>query len=245
MRARELVDCIRRKLGRVSGLHSLILYGSLVRGDFIPGTSDIDFFVVLEIGANPDSVLRKVRPVLEECSSPFKPIEVDVAWEWLQNLSDPLNLGYPYKFLTIYQRDFRENHLVVIGNDILELLPDYELSQVLPDRLNAMERNLERFAENRKMLHILAGETARLLAFLSGSTLRKDEVIHTLMKLNDTDAVRIFQGYLQGRKEEFDETFLRAFVVSRIEKLRKEISVSSKPLSQPKGVHPRERRKSS
>ena len=51
MSAERLVDCLQRKLGRVSGLHSLLLYGSLVRGDFIPGTSDVDFFAVLENGA--------------------------------------------------------------------------------------------------------------------------------------------------------------------------------------------------
>jgi len=43
MRVENLLECIQGKLGRVPGLHSLILYGSLVRGDFIPETSDVDF----------------------------------------------------------------------------------------------------------------------------------------------------------------------------------------------------------
>ena len=89
----RLIDCIRQNLGRVPGLYSLILYGSLVRGDFLPGTSDVDFFAVLEDGAEPEDVLSKLQPVLEGCSKPLNPVEVDVAWEWLSNLRDPLNLA--------------------------------------------------------------------------------------------------------------------------------------------------------
>jgi len=113
----ELVDCIRRRIGRVLGLYSLILYGSLMRDDFVPGTSDVDFFIVLEDNADPDTVISQIRPILEECSAQLNPLEVDIAWEWLSNLRDPLRLGYPYKFLTIYQADFRKNHFVILGNE--------------------------------------------------------------------------------------------------------------------------------
>ncbi|WP_297475467.1 nucleotidyltransferase domain-containing protein [Thermococcus sp.] len=60
-----LVDCIRQNLGRVPGLYSLILYGSLARGDYLPGTSDVDFFAVFEDGIEPEETLLKIRPVLE------------------------------------------------------------------------------------------------------------------------------------------------------------------------------------
>ncbi|ASJ14881.1 nucleotidyltransferase domain-containing protein [Thermococcus radiotolerans] len=223
MRAKRLADCIREKLGRVSGLHSLILYGSLVRGDFVPGTSDVDFFVVLEDGTDPESVLLEIKPVLEECSSSLNPVEVDVAWEWLSNLSDPINLGYPYKFLTVYQRDFRENHVVLLGEDVVDIIPEYPLDELLPGRLECILRNLERFSGNRKMLHILAGETARLMAFLNGSSLTKEDVLSTLRKLRDEDAVRIYSAYLDGRKTGFDERFLREFVLSRVKKMAEKV----------------------
>ncbi len=225
----SLIECIRDKLGRVPGLHSLILYGSLVRGDFVPGTSDVDFFAVLCDGADPEEILPKIRPVLEECSSPLEPVEVDIAWEWLSNLRDPLNLGYPYKFLTIYQRDFRENHIVLLGNDIVDIIPQYPLENILPQRLEGIMKNLERFKGNRKMLHILAGETARLMAFLSGSTLLKKDVLSTLQKLGDSDALKIYHAYLNERKEEFEEDFLEVFIVSRIKKLRERMSSLSLP----------------
>jgi predicted nucleotidyltransferase len=220
MRAERLLDPLRKKLGRVPGLHSLILYGSLVRGDFVPGTSDVDFFAVLEDGTDPEPVLRGIEPVLEECSSFLSPVEVDVAWEWLSNLSDPLNLGYPYKFLTIYQRDFRGNHAVVIGEDVVDIIPTYSMEELLPARLEGILRNLERFSENRKMLHILAGETARLLAFLNGSSLGKGDVLKKLGELGDMEALEVYRSYLDRRKARFREEFLKEFIRSRVEKLK-------------------------
>ncbi|WP_297462684.1 nucleotidyltransferase domain-containing protein [Thermococcus sp.] len=217
-----LVDCIRKNLGRVPGLYSLILYGSLVRGDYIPGTSDVDFFAVLEDGIEPEEVLSKLQPVLEECTRSIQSVEVDMAWEWLSNLRDPLNLGYPYKFLTVYQADFRENHFVVLGEDVVRLLPQYRVEEILPRRLDDILKNLERFSENPKMLHILAGETARLMAFLHGSSLRKWDVLRKLEELGDGEAVEIYRSYLDGRKTELDKEFLAEFVLSRVEKLRKE-----------------------
>ncbi|WP_297498286.1 nucleotidyltransferase domain-containing protein [Thermococcus sp.] len=216
-----LINCIRRWLGRVPGLHSLILYGSLVRGDYLQGTSDVDFFAVLEDDAKPEKVISKVRPVLEECTESLKPVEVDIAWEWLSNLHDPLNLGYPYKFLTVYQADFRENHLVVLGEDITELLPEYRVEDILPGRLDSILRNLERFSGNMKMLHILAGETARLMAFLHGSSLRKGDVLEKLEELKDEEALKIYRSYLMGRKMEFSGRFLRDFITKRVERMKK------------------------
>ena len=221
-----LVDCIRRNLGRVPGLYSLILYGSLARGDYLPGTSDVDFFAVLEDGVEPEKALSRIRPVLEECTRSIQPVEVDIAWEWFSNLRDPLNLGYPYKFLTVYQADFRENHLVVLGEDVVRLLPKYRVEDILPGRLEGILKNLERFSGNPKMLHILAGETARLMAFLNGSSLGKGDVIRKLEELGDEDAVKIYRAYLDGRRMEFSEEFLERFTNSRIERIRGDPNVN-------------------
>lgn len=84
-------------------------------------------------------------------------------------------VGYPYKFLTIYQTDFRENHVVILGNEVVEYLPpEYSLEDLLPARLNGGVLNgLEKFKGNLKMMHIQAGEVARLMAYLNGSSLGK------------------------------------------------------------------------
>ncbi|WP_456367336.1 nucleotidyltransferase domain-containing protein [Thermococcus sp.] len=85
-----LIACIRQNLGHVPCLYSLILYGSLARGDFLPGTSDVDFFIVLEDGTEPEEVLSEIRPVLKECSQGRKAVEVDLFL--LQAL--PFRAGY-------------------------------------------------------------------------------------------------------------------------------------------------------
>ena len=225
----EVVDCIRHHLGRVPGLYSLILYGSLARGDYIPGTSDIDFFAVLEDDIEPEETLSKIRPVLEECSKPLNPVEVDIAWEWLSNLRDPINLGYPYKFLTIYQADFRENHVLIIGEEVVGLIPEYQVEDILPQRLEGILRSLERFSGNTKMLHILAGETARLVAFLNGSSLGKEDVLRKLEEIGDNEAVEIYRFYLDGRRMEFSEEFLRDFIASRVEGLKRPVGTRAQP----------------
>ncbi|ACS32872.1 nucleotidyltransferase domain-containing protein [Thermococcus gammatolerans] len=234
MRVKPLAECIRKRIGRVTGLHSLILYGSLVRGDFLPRTSDVDFFAVLEDETDPELVLEKITPVLKECSSYLNPVEVDIAWEWLSNLRDPLNSGYPYKFLTVYQRDFREHHIVLLGEDVIDLLPEYPLEEIISRRLEDTLKNLKRFKGNRKMLHILAGEAARLVAFLNGSTLLKGDVLHTLQELGEGDAVKIYRAYIDGRKLEFEEAFLESFIKRWIKKLKGKSlpSLSSPPLKE-------------
>lgn len=226
-RLHELFDCIQRKIGRIPGLYSLILYGSLVRRDFLPGTSDVDFFVVLEDNADPDTVISQIKPVLEECSAPLNPVEVDIAWEWLSNLRDPSKLGYPYKFLTIYQADFRENHVVILGNEIVKYLPRYSVSELLPLRLKGIINGLKRFRGNTKMMHIQAGEVARLIAYLNGSSLKKDNVVRTLEQIGDEKALKIYRAYLSGRKTPFPEEFLREFVIKRVEQIKEKFLTSS------------------
>jgi len=94
-----------------------------------------------------------------------------------------------------------------------------------PEGWGGILRNLEHFNGNRKMLHILAGETARLMAFLNGSSLRKDDVLRTLERIGDEEALRlrIYRAYLNGRKTEFDVDFLRNFVLSRVEKMAEKV----------------------
>ncbi|WP_297505949.1 hypothetical protein [Thermococcus sp.] len=110
---------------------------------------------------------------------------------------------------------------MVIGEEIVGLLPEYEIGEILPRRLEGILRNLEHFSGNRKMLHILAGETARLIAFLHGSSLKKEDVLRKLEELGDEDALKIYRSYLAGRKTEFSGKFLRDFVAKRVEKMKK------------------------
>ncbi|AHF80042.1 nucleotidyltransferase domain-containing protein [Thermococcus paralvinellae] len=228
----EFLECIKKRISQdtrlKNELYSLILYGSFVRGDFIENVSDLDFFAVI---LKDESVIPKLRQILEDCAKKTNAIEVDLAWEYLENISDPLLKGIPFKFLTIYQQDFLENHVVVYGNDIANILPRYEFRELLSWRAGRILELSEKFRENRKMMHILAGETARLLALINGAkSLRKEDIVNALEKIQDEEVLEIYKAYLDGRKLKFDEESLVKFIEARIEKIKK--ASSGSPLEQ-------------
>ncbi|MBO8173917.1 MAG: nucleotidyltransferase domain-containing protein [Thermococcus sp.] len=222
------LECIKKQIiqdNRLKNeLYSLILYGSFVRGDFLENVSDLDFFAVI---IKDESVIPKLRQILEGCTKKINAVEVDLAWEYLENLSDPLRKGVPFKFLTIYQEDFLENHIVVYGKDIANILPKYKFEDLLGWRIERILKLIEGSKGNPKLMHILAGETARLLALINGAkSLRKGDIVNALEKIQDEEALEIYKAYLDGRKLKFDEKFLINFIDSRIEKI-KEASSSS------------------
>lgn len=83
------IECIREKIERDDvtreGLHSLIMFGSWVRGDFVDGVSDLDFFAVLR-GVSHEAVIPRLSTILEECTEHVMRTEVDLPWEYLENL---------------------------------------------------------------------------------------------------------------------------------------------------------------
>jgi len=209
------------------GLYSLILFGSYVRGDFIDGVSDLDFFAVLKEGS--EGIIPKLTAMLEACTSDIKQASIDVAWEYLENLHDPLHRGYPFKFLTIYQGDFLEHHVVLYGNDIADILPRYEwrdLARWRAERqLLYLEGQLDRARRgDPKMLRIGAGEIIRLMALLNGAeSISKCDILQVLERLGDVYALEIFSAYLEGRELKYPEEYWVGFIRSRIMQILDEL----------------------
>ncbi|ADT83595.1 hypothetical protein TERMP_00618 [Thermococcus barophilus MP] len=219
----EFLECIKKRIIQddelKNELYSLILYGSFVRGDFLENVSDLDFFAVI---IKDESIIPKLRQVLEDCTKEINAVEVDLAWEYLENISDPLRRGVPFKFLTIYQEDFLENHIVVYGKDIANILPKYKFENLLSWRIERILKLIERSKRNPKLMHILAGETARLLALINGAkSLRKKDIVNALEKIRDEEALEVYRAYLNGRKLKFDEGFLTRFIEARIDRIKK------------------------
>ncbi|MDH5200699.1 MAG: nucleotidyltransferase domain-containing protein [Candidatus Bathyarchaeota archaeon] len=218
------IECIKERIERDDvtreGLHLLILFGSWVRGDFVDGVSDLDFFAVLRGGSH-EKVIPRLSTILEECTEHVKCTEVDLPWEYLENLNDPLNKGYPFNFLTFYQEDFLENHVVVYGERIERILPRYDWRTLIGWRTDRLLKNLERDRRNPKMLRIGAGQVIRLLALMNGArSIRKDDVLKTMEALDDPEALEIFRAYLGGRELDRGEDFWVDFIRSRIEKIK-------------------------
>jgi len=210
---------LREKLAEVheldKELYSFILYGSLVRGDFIPKVSDIDFFAVVKN----DVIIPTLKEILLDVCRDIEASEVDLAWEYLENICDPLSRGYPFKFLTIYQDDFIRNHVVVYGRDIADMLPRYDVESLIKWRCRFLLNLVERHKGNIKMLHIIAGETARLMAWIEHRSLHKETVLNTLLRLGDWDALEIYKAYLDKRRLPYTEGFLIQFVKTRVKKI--------------------------
>lgn len=217
-------DCIADGIAAddalASAVHAVIRYGSYERGDFVPGVSDIDFFVVL---AEERDVVADVEALLESCTADLEVRDVDLAWEYLWNLDDPLNDGYPWKFLTVYQRDFRDNHAVVYGEDVVDRLPEYDFEELLAWRLDRVRETLAEYADDgdEKMLHVTVGELVRLRALVDGAeSLRKDDVLSTLAEHDRDDAHRIYAQYVDGGDYDFDPERLASFARSTVAELR-------------------------
>jgi len=213
------LECIRLKIREDEALrcdlHSLILFGSYVRGDFVDGVSDIDFLAVFR--AVSEDQLKRLQKILEDCTSGIQRKLVDAPWELLENLDDPLRKGFPYKFLTLYQRDFIENHIVVYGEEISDLLPRYDRDELLKWRAERLLNSVGRFEGDPEMLKLSAGEVARFLAIANGAEgITKGEVLFALEALEDKDALEIYRAYIEGRELEVDEGFLVEFITSRM-----------------------------
>ncbi len=55
------------------------MFGSYVRGDFIDGVSDLDFFAVLK-GDSHETIIPRLRTIIEECTEHIRYKLVDLPW---------------------------------------------------------------------------------------------------------------------------------------------------------------------
>jgi len=196
-------------------LYSPMLFGSLVRGDYVPGLSDVDFLAVLRRPAEEE--LRTLRAALEEATRSLHPKLVDLPWALVDDLRDPLGGGHPFKFLTFYQRDFLDHHVVVYGEEVAPLLPPLDPGSLAGWRAEVMLGNLGRFRGDPEMLRLQAGEAARFLAVMGGARdISKQEVLRALEALGDEDALAIYGDYVRGSGETRPEEYYRGFVESRL-----------------------------
>jgi predicted nucleotidyltransferase len=196
-------------------LYSLVLFGSYVRGDYAQGLSDMDFLAVLRWPA--DEAVSELKAILEEATRSLRPKLVDLPWALVDDVRNPLSGGHPFKFLTFYQKDFLDHHVVVYGEEVAPLLPRLEAGQLATCRARAMLGNLERFRGNLEMMRVQAGEVARFLAVVGGARgIAKQEVLEALRELGDADALAVYGDYVEGKDVARGEEFYRSFIASRL-----------------------------
>ncbi|MEZ3117351.1 nucleotidyltransferase domain-containing protein [Halobaculum sp. MBLA0147] len=200
-------------------LDTLIRYGSYERGDFRPGHGDLDFFAVFDTDP-PADVLERLEEVLRESTSEIDHRGIDLAWEHETNLGQP-DAGVRFKFLYVYQFDFRRHHTVVLGD--FPTIPRREFREALPGRLDRIDQLVTDAGDEG--LRILAGEVARLRALCAGAdSLRKQDVAETLTDTEHSKARRVYEAYLEDEVAPYTTEELRRFVSRETEALRSDVN---------------------
>ncbi|MFH2110245.1 MAG: nucleotidyltransferase domain-containing protein [Candidatus Bathyarchaeota archaeon] len=218
-------ECIRRRITvdpELSKIHSLVLFGSYIRGDFVPGLSDLDILVIVGDEA-PDMV--RLHEIIGGCVEGVGHKLLDLPWERLENLRDPLNMGYGFKFLTIYLHDFLENHEVVYGEEVAHLLPRYDMDALIRWRTERLSKLDELIKDRPDMAPVVAGEVCRLMALISGAEgISKQAVLDALKAVDDKQATDIYESYVKNRKPDKGHEYYVEFIESRIRKIESNLS---------------------
>ena len=210
-------ECIREKVGsdpELSRVRSLVLFGSYVRGDFVQGLSDLDILAIVE-EEPPD--LERLKECITACAQGIDYKLIDLPWERLENLRDPVNMGYGFKFLTIYLRDFLANHEVIYGEEIAHLLPRYDMGELVRWRAERLSKSEALIRDRPEMAPIVAGEVCRLLAVMNGAEdISKGAIMESLRTVGDEGAIEIYESYVKGVKPDKGQDYYEKFIESRI-----------------------------
>lgn len=128
-----------------------------MRGDFLPGCSDLDIFIVT---SRPLLDTHRLSQLISMCTelSGLEVRGIDIAW---CSLDEILSHKCNYKFLTIYRNDFEQNHIIIHGKPAHTLQPPYWTPQ-------ARCRRLAKLARKTSMRSIVAGEVVKLMLALQG-----------------------------------------------------------------------------
>lgn len=186
-------------------LMELVLYGSIVRGDYDSDISDIDLFYIVDDACKDDithinHVLGDITgSALRVCGVREPRRGIDLAW-CLRSEIESSSVLCDYKFLTLYREDFEQNSVLVLGEKLHTLLPAPSLEDAIRQALKRLSRRVVEFAEkNPSLLPILAGEVAKLVLLSNGykGPWAKQAVYKALQRA-DPVLADIWRSYLDG-----------------------------------------------
>ena len=196
MNESKFIGCIVKSIENTKDVYSVVLFGSYVRGDYVEGLSDLDILTVIR----DINIVSSLKEIIEKCKEKSNFKNIDWAWCTVDEIRNPME-GYPFKFLTIYLDDFRKNHRVIYGKEIIHEIPSKIEGDLISQRIN----RLKALAKNSKgkMLSIVAGEVVRLLAIISGANgISKKDTMDALKNVEDEHirhlAYFVWNSYLQG-----------------------------------------------
>ncbi len=202
------------------------LLGSVIRGDFVPTVSDVDFAVVYDGDADDpvwesESFLQIVH-FLEnhhagDQTRPFGARGVDVVTYSTGEINKAredwkhFNFFGPRKFLGIYSFDLVENSMLLYGKvDVLSAVRVHSPEHFIESRIDAIAHNFNRASASTDwkkrllMLSTTIGESARVACLAWGlRSLHKMDVYHYVWaKLPEFDQkqsfLEFYKTYIDG-----------------------------------------------
>lgn len=205
---------------------AIYLAGSLIRGDFIPGISDIDIFIIYNAKTNEpvweEESFQIIKNVLENeliDISKIKPYrELDICTlttgEITTAATNPDGFSFigPRKYLGIYSFDFSLNTKLLVGEDILQKLVVHEPQKFISTRLAILHSSFKNVLENKLLtknereyrLLLLLGGFVRLMCIMNGvKSFHKKEILDCFKELvydfpQKTEIIMIFEEYFRG-----------------------------------------------
>jgi len=197
---------------------SMVVFNSLVRGDFVTNVSDIDVLIVFD--SNPrENVVDKIRECFIDLATPYhgksnSPYVFDIPWVIVTDI--PLKESVerepsPLKFLGIYAFDFVNHSRVLRGRDFRHDLLVQDPKTLVQSRGEDLRNKwIGIKAEDRRKVVLITGELIRLAQINYGkSTLDKHEVLNHFKKFvphfEGKDFIDVFwEEYLTGGLRKMD-----------------------------------------
>lgn len=144
----EALDTLGRQLGELAGLNaSAVLYGSVVRGDWIPGRSDVNLLVLID-DVSP-AALRRLKPAVTEWHGKgFVPPLIMGRQEWRESAD-----VFPIEIA-----DMQVTHRVLCGAD-----PVAGMAVAPSDLREAVERELRGKLVRLRQAYVRFGDAGQIL----------------------------------------------------------------------------------
>ncbi|QOR34896.1 hypothetical protein IMX26_15760 [Clostridium sp. 'deep sea'] len=144
---------------------SIILDGSLIRGDFINYSSDIDLTITTscnkiktETQQLVKQTIKSVENTLPKRHFPNKPLVYDLQWQSLNTVKETgtrlphqwnsTNIPSGYPKLWLYAFDSIKHHRVIYGQDITTYYSKLPTKNFVPIRLQRIKNSAERVKGN-------------------------------------------------------------------------------------------------
>lgn len=140
-------------------IYSIIIDGSIIRGDFVEESSDVDITITsfhkdvnLQVKRQLEEVIKNIEKKLPKREYPRKPLVYDVQWQDFDTIKEcgrrklndwnPDNIPGGYPKLWLYTFDSIKHHIVIYGQDITCFYTTIEPKYFVPIRMKRLHKSV-------------------------------------------------------------------------------------------------------